>query len=247
MKTYFILLLILSAGFFSCTKNSDQATPSQSGVGGSLARFTISGNYLYTVEDKSLTTYDISDPEKPVQKNRQEVAFRVETIFPYGDNLFIGGQTGMYIYNIKNPASPKKAGRVEHLRSCDPVVANDSIAFVTLRGGTPCSNGTNALYVYDTRNPLNLKEIYMERMDHPEGLGLKDSTLFVCDRSRIIVMNVKDPRQPQRIDSLSNHGEIYHDVIPYQNMLICMVKSGILLYDISDINHIGLLAQMKYQ
>ncbi len=247
MKKYLILLAAVVT-LFSCTKNNESLpAASDSGTGGSLARFTIVGNYLYTMSDETLTTYDISNPAKPVLKNSQQVGFNVETIFPYGNKLFMGGQAGFYIYDLNHPASPEKLGMVQHLRSCDPVVANDSIAFVSLRAGTRCSiTTTNALYVYDIRQPLAPKEIYVDSMNHPEGLGLKDSTLFVCDSTNIIVMNVKDPYHPVRIDTLSDHGEVYHDVIPYQHLLICMVKSGILLYDISDPHAIGLLGQMKY-
>lgn len=245
MKRLLILLFILATGLFSCTKSTDSATPG-SGVGGSLARFTIAGNYLYTVDNQTLTTYDISDPKNPVQKNKQTVARNTETIFPFGKTLFIGGQTGMYIFDISHPATPKRLGTAEHFQSCDPVVANDSIAFVSLRSGTRCSNAQNALYVYNIKDLLHPAELTMERMDHPEGLGIKDSTLFVCDSSRIIVMNVKHPAHPVRIDSLSHQQEIYHDVIPYNDLLICMVNTGILLYNISDVNHIALLAKMDY-
>lgn len=245
MKKYFFPALLLMAGLFSCNKNTDSATPG-TGVSGSLARFTISGNYLYTVDDRVLTTYDISDPKKPVEKSKKVVALNVETIFPYGKNLFIGGQTGMYIYDISHPANPKQLGRAEHLQSCDPVVANDSVAFVSLRSGTRCSNAKNALYLYNTKNMLSPSEIAMEPMDHPEGLGIKDSILFVCDSMRIVVFNVKDPTHPVRIDSLSNNEKIYHDVIPYGNLLICMVSGGILLYDITNTQQIGLVAKMDY-
>lgn len=245
MKKLLILLTILSAGLFSCTKNNESATPGN-GVGGSLARFTIAGDYLYTVDNLTLTTYDISDPKHPVEKNHQEVAWNVETIFPYGKKLFIGGQTGMYIYDISQPATPKRLGMAEHLESCDPVVANDSVAFVSLRSGTRCSNAENALYLYSTKDMLHPAELAMEPMDHPEGLGISDSTLFVCDSARIVVFNVKNPAQPVRTDSLSDNGEIYHDVIPYDNLLICMVTGGILLYDITDVQHIALVAKMDY-
>ena len=39
--------------------------PGQEGRGGSMARFAISGNNLYTVDQGSLTHFDISDANNP--------------------------------------------------------------------------------------------------------------------------------------------------------------------------------------
>src|SRR5687767_14036838 len=122
-----ITVLVLAA----CNKDSAMGggATSSTGKGGSLARFTIAGNYLYLADWSSLKLFDISIPQQPVQKPTVNVGFGIETIFPYKDKLFIGAMQGMYIYSIANPATPVKQASVQHLRSCDPVVANDSIAY----------------------------------------------------------------------------------------------------------------------
>src|SRR5690349_3085327 len=113
-------------------------TPGQDGKGGSMARFAISGNNLYTVDQGGLTHYEISDANSPKRGNRVSLNFFVETIFPYQDKLFIGTQQGMHIMGIQNPASPNLIATVTHIVSCDPVVADSRYAYVTLRNGTNC-------------------------------------------------------------------------------------------------------------
>ena len=44
----------------------------------------------------------------------------------------------MYVFNIDEPEKPYQEARVSHFYSCDPVVADDNYAFVTLRDGVSC-------------------------------------------------------------------------------------------------------------
>lgn len=232
---YFLSAIIILF-LFSCTKESaDSASlnsaSSDVGKGGSLARFTIVGNYLYAVDNYFLYTYNITNPANPIKTNSVNVSFDVETIYPYKNRLFIGSATGLYIYSIENPGIPSKMGEARHLRSCDPVVANDSIAYVTLKG-TRCGPAEDGLYIYDIKNlfqPLLKTTI---KVPTPEGLGLQDSVLYVCCNSNgLKIFNINNPYLPVERKVLKDAN--YKDVIPYGNLLICYVTTGILLYDIS--------------
>ena len=135
MKSFLLILAV--ALCFSCTKESGSGADvtNSSGTGGSLAKFTIVGNNLYLVDDISLKVFNIANPASAVLRNTVNLRFGVETIYPYKDKLFIGAMDGMYIYSIADPDVPVLLGEARHTRSCDPVVANDSIAFVTLKIG----------------------------------------------------------------------------------------------------------------
>lgn len=230
-----IILLILFCA--SCAKDgsvgANSYASSGTGVGGSLARFTIVGNYLYVADRSTLKTFDISNPSQSVQKNIEEVGFGIETIFPYKDKLFIGAQNGMYLYSIANAAKPTLIGTVLHLRSCDPVVANDTHAFVTLRGSGRCGNATDGLYVYELNNLLIPKQVSLTEIPSPQGLGLRDSILYVCQMSNgLSIYNVQQPSKPILRKKLSTYN--FQDVINYGDLLICYVSSGLVIYDVSD-------------
>jgi hypothetical protein len=49
-----------------------------------------------------LNVFSLIDSEKPV-KLEIFIGFDIETLFSYGDNLFIGSRNGMFIYSISNP------------------------------------------------------------------------------------------------------------------------------------------------
>ncbi len=98
-----------------------------------MARFTISGDWLYTVDDNYLNVVSIANPGSPAaSEERHRIGGNIETIFTMDTLLFIGSQSGMYIYNIKRPEFPRHVSTTLHFRSCDPVVAVDTLPFVTL-------------------------------------------------------------------------------------------------------------------
>ncbi len=234
MRIVFTLsIAVIAFVFCSCEKSSDMAATPQTGKGGSLAKFTIVGNYIYAVSSHFLYTVDISDPANPVNVGKSKINFEMETIYPYKNRLFIGSRTGLYIYSIDTAASPRLMGEARHARSCDPVVANDSVSYSTLKGGSRCGPATSGLYVHDVKDlsqPALKKTI---PINEPLGLGLADSALYVCCASEgLKVFSLNNAYEPKEVKTIS--GADFIDVIPYGDLLICWQKDGISLYDISN-------------
>lgn len=205
------------------------------GKGGSMARFAINGDWLYTVNDSQLTVVSLANPEKPVEGERLSLGTGIETIFPMDTLLFIGSQAGMHIYNIKNPEFPKHVSTTLHFRSCDPVVAADTLAFVTLNSslGTWCGQRGNVLQVYDVKNmyaPVLLKEV---AMNSPRGLAvdLGQKMVFVCDNG-IKACDISNPRNPEVIYSALSLAEVgridaYDCIVAGPGRLIVIGAAGL--------------------
>jgi hypothetical protein len=239
MRSFYIYLLVISASLaMGCSKNdtAGSSPSSGTGTGGSLARFTVVGNHLYLANYSTLEIYDIADPAATFKTTSVNVGLRIETIFPYKDKLFLGSSDGMFIYSLANPANPVKLGSARHVRSCDPVVANDSVSYVTLRGGTACGPAQDGLYIYDIANITAPVQKALLPFSSPNGLGLKDTVVFVCRGANgLSAVNVKNSVAPKLMYTKTDAN--YTDVIPYGNMLICYVSTGLLFWDISDINN----------
>ncbi len=213
-----------------------------SGTGGSMARFTISGDYLYAVDWSTLLTFNISVPD-PVMYDKQGVGWMIETIFPYKNNLFIGSGNSMYIYDIGNPASPRLLSRFQHATACDPVVVENDYAYVTLRDGEVCPNvqGTNQLEVIHVKDLLNPKRIGIYEMIHPHGLGIDNGDLFISEGDYgLKILDATDPFNIKQIRHIKNIRT--YDVIPNNGVLIVTGGSGIIQYDYSDINNLKKLS-----
>lgn len=230
--------LILLCGGLSCEKDSGgnfSAAAISAGQGGSLARFTIVGNYLYTVDKQNLKVFLISDAANPVLKNTVAVGFDIETIYPFKDKLFLGSATAVYIFSIDNPEQPAKLSTAispSILRRCDPVVAKDSVAYATLRTSGPCGGVQSILAVYDVKDITNPKEVNQVLLSEPYGLGYTGNALYVCTSNSLVVFDITNQYQPNIVKQIT--GNAFVDVIPYGNTLICWVRDGIILYDISN-------------
>lgn len=231
-----ILVVVLAAG---CAKQSQNASTSgvqgdsgsSTGQGGSLARFTIAQNHLYIVDDLKLHTYSLANSTTPQLTSTVILGEDIETIYSYKDKLFIGSQNAMYIYSISDASTPKKLGQAEHVRACDPVVADDTVAYVTVRSGNNCGGTLNALYVYDVKQVLNPKEMSIIDMNSPWGLGMSGDNLYICQGGNgLAVYDISNRYNPELQTTYAD--DTYYDVIPYDNLLICMVQGGTLLYEI---------------
>ena len=194
---------------------------------------------MYTVNDTTLKTIDISDPAYPkvLPFKDQNLGFDIETIFSYDSKLFIGSRTGMYIYDITHPEFPQYLSMTEHLNSCDPVVAAGGYAYLTLnRENRICQRGEDLLLVYDISDPRDPAEIYSDRSIYsPRGLGVDEAAarLFVCCRGGMKIYDISDPRQPVWIDDLSGIDDIIepYDVIPNRGTLIVTAQEGLYQFD----------------
>jgi hypothetical protein len=213
------------------------------GIGGSLARFTILNQYMYAVDEYSLKVFDLSIPELPDLANEVHLGWGIETIFPYGDKLFIGSNNAMFIYDASTPANPQMLSTFWHANACDPVYVSEDVAYVTLRDGTPCRNGVNQLEVLDVSDLENPRLIKAYPMHHPIGLSVYKKSLFLCEDD--MGLKVFDVRDLMNIDqNLLSHetGFTTYDIITFNDLGIVIGKDGLVQYDISDPSDLKVLS-----
>lgn len=222
------------------------AAPGKSGIGGSMARFTLLNNYLYTVTDRELYTFDISTAQDPrfVKKSLIDNQMVIETIYPFKNKLFIGSTQGMFIYDVSTPGSPVKQAQFTHARSCDPVIADDNTAYVTLRSGTFCGGNINQLEVIDITDIFNPGLIKTYSMTNPNGLGKEGNVLFICDgKAGVKVYNTADPADLKLIKEIS--GMETYDVIAWNKKALVVAKDGLYQFDYTNVNNIRLLSKIS--
>jgi hypothetical protein len=210
-----------------------------------MARFTLLNNHLYTVSVSELFAFNISDPRDPKFVNKSVFNGQViETIFPFKNKLFIGSTTGMFIYDVSTPGSPVKQGQFNHARNCDPVVADDTKAYVTLRSGTTCGGITNSLEIIDVTNINSPWLIKQYPMTNPFGLGKDGNALFICDgKDGVKVYDASDANNLKMIKKID--GMETYDVIASNNRALVVAKEGLFQFDYSNINNIRLLSKIS--
>lgn len=232
--------------FWGCAENSSKSEMSpQSGLGGSMARFAITGNTLYLVSKETLEVYDITDGANPVKATSKNMGMGIETIFPYQNHLFIGANDGMYIYNNQSPQNPALLSKYTHIQSCDPVVVQEKYAYVTLRGGIACRNwfSQSSLDIIDVSNPSNPVIVRSQPMLSPYGLGVSGNRLFVCEGDNgFKILDISDPTLA--IEKFHLKDLTSYDVIVRNNRLIVTGNKGLYQYQYDDQDQVELLSKI---
>jgi len=261
-------ILIIAFGFFicilmGCNENSSDiagaASATNTGIAGSYARFMIVDNSLYIVDDEKIKTYSLTTPATPSLVNEQVIGERIESIFHLDGKLFIGSGSGLYIYTIdpNNNGIPNHTSTFSYdifpVYPCDPVVADENYAYVTLNtqlrssacGGT-VELQVNQLNIFDISNISSPQLIAEYQMEHPKGVGIDGNTLFLCDDyAGLKVLDVSDPLNVQTIAHFDNITT--YDVIPLDGLLLVVGPDNIYQFDYSDLNNIQLISSIPIE
>jgi hypothetical protein len=223
MRKYilFSALSLVFVFWWACSKDAGVSPTSSNDTGksGSLARFAIVGNFMYTVSDWDMKIYDVSTPTQPQFIATTQIGWNVETIFAYGKNLFLGSRNGVY----------------QHFNTCDPVVAEGQFAYSTIRSGVDCrvKDTINELQILDVSNINSPKLVSKFKMTFPIGLGVDGNYLFVCDKEGLRILDITDKKSPQQIHYLKNIDAV--DVIVLDKHLLIVGKEKLTQISYKDI------------
>ncbi len=225
-------------------QNASSANAGSNGVSGSLSRFAVLNNFLYTVSTSQLSSFDISSQFNPAFKSNFTVDWHVETIYPFKGKLFVGTNNGMYMYDAQaSPANPTPLGQFTHVRGCDPVVADDNYAYITINDSSACLGFNNELQIVNVQDLSNSFLVKSYQLTHPIGLSKDGDNLFICDGTDgLKVYNAADVNNLQLLKQLKD-SEVF-DVIAENGLAIVVAKDGIYQYDYSDLSNIHLISKL---
>jgi len=229
-----LIVIIFAIVISSCSKDGSTSSGDDTGKNGSIARFAIKGDYMYTIDVNYVRIFSLVGHQEPQLVQSVKVAYGLETIFIYGDNIYLGAIDGVYILNINDPSHPHQTQKIEHHISCDPVVVQGNFAYSTQRvNATGCGTiwHMSALAVYDVSDPNNpalSKEI---SMNSPFGLAVEGNWLFVCDGG-ILVYDVTDPANP--VEAAFTVCPEARDIITMYPYMVVSTKTEFKIFNYAD-------------
>ncbi|KAA6441360.1 hypothetical protein FEM33_02285 [Dyadobacter flavalbus] len=233
------------AFFRGKSASSSSNSGGTSGKAGSMSRFALHDNFLYTVSQSSLHLFNISKPSSPSDFSTINLGWNIETIFPYKNKLFIGSSTGMFIYDNSNPSAPQQLSVFQHGNACDPVVVHDDIAYVTLRTGTACAGTQNQMDLVDVSDASSPQLIRSYQMQNPHGLSIDFPILYLCEGEfGLKIFNAEDKMDIE--SKLLAHFKDMdaYDVISLGKTVLVIGKDGFYQYDASDVKNLRLLSKI---
>ena len=223
--------------------NNGSNGSSSTGVNGSMSRFSIYNDHLYSVINNYLNIFNLTGTVPAKESADFYIGRNVETIFSYKENMFMGTPTGMLIYSVKDPVKPVFQSSLTHVYGCDPVVVENDMAYVTVHSGNLCGQSSNELFVVDVSDIKNPKQLVSYTMTNPKGLGIDNGRLFLCDDG-LKIYNVSDPQMLMSNRLAHYTGMDGFDVIPQNNILMMIANDGLYQYDYSDINNIKQISKI---
>jgi hypothetical protein len=244
MKPLILSFLLSAVLLMGCEKSSDSAASANAGANGSLTRFITYNNFLYIVDQTNLKSYDISNGFAPVLKKTTNVGFNIETIFEYQGKLFIGSNDAIFIYGLSNPEVPALISQFNYfIPGRDPVVAIDSVAYSTTRNLNGSGGNLNIVNIKSLNSPMSMGGLFMTS---PYGLAVTGNALYVCNGANgLSVFDRSNAYSPVLSQQFTAAGETFYDLIVKGNLLVCYIKGGIVMLNISNPMQPVLVATIK--
>jgi hypothetical protein len=132
-----------------------------------------------------------------------------------------------------------------HANACDPVIAEENYAFVTLRNGTPCTRASNQLDIVNITNVSAPSLVKSYPLTNPHGLSKDGDNLFICDGKD--GLRVYDASSVTDLKLISHIKEFEtYDVIARNKLALVVAKDGLRQYDYSDIKNIRLISTLGW-
>lgn len=211
-----------------------------SGQGGSLGRFAVADQYLYVIDGQELRQFNLALPDDPTAHNQLPITITPETLFPMGDSLLlVGGTQGMAAYSLGADGRIRLEGTYNHVTSCDPVVANNTHAYVTLRSRNQgfCTGFVNELQALDISNLSQIHQVGSLSLDFPLGLSLNpnENQVLVCAEDGLVAVDITDPTQMTREQTYSEVDGRDLIVLP-NDLVLVLTPSGLEQYRLQNGN-----------
>lgn len=205
-----LALIVVSACSEGTSENSGVVSAPgqvQTGIAGSTARMVIDDNYLYAISGNTIQLFDISEPATPLPWNQVVIDWDIQTLFAYENYLLVGAADGIHILDNTDRASPQYVGDFQHAVTRDPVVAQNNVAYATLRrDDSQAGNGiVNQLNVIDINDVTNPVLVQTQELEGPSGLAVKNDRLYVCDGTAgLKIFDITDRLSPNVNQILAN-------------------------------------------
>lgn len=240
----------LSSNSTNSLSSGSQISASESGISnaaGSLSRFMIYNNYLYTIANSwTVTPFDIASPMNPVKLEDVYGFWNIETLRIMKDVLMVGATNGVFFYSLDNPAAPVYVSQFTHVEGCDPVVSDGKYAYSTIRSGNGCGAIQDQLNVIDITDLTNPLLVHTEIMQSPYGLDVDPTNklLFVCEGSNgLKIFDNTNPVSPVYKGKIEVNAT---DVIALGNELLVIGSQGFYQFSYNasgDINELSIISK----
>ncbi len=187
----------------------------------------VKDSYLFTTSiysGDSLHVFNVADPSNPVRVGACKDSGDMMCVS--GNNCYLGGQYGLFILDVSNPATPHRVGSI-----------GSDVISVAVRD-TLCFFGTTefALRVYNVRNPAAPVSVGSLSGIEASDIFLPSTCDTVLYTPKLHVINIANPRSPRQVGFVNCPGWDYGvTAVPsLNNALVADYFDGLVVVDIGN-------------
>lgn len=184
-----------------------------------------------------LDVFDVTDADRPVLTRSVKLFNFARELVLRGSQLYVPNEFGLEVFDLTNPAEPVLAGRITfpdiaEAGGATSVAVAGSHAFV--------SAGRSGVKVVDISNPANMQIVGAFTLGQGEGatifqLAHRDGYLYATAGPGLMVLDVRDPRQPVLIASVGLSGVFTGDIlVDGPHAYVANGSAGVAVIDIRD-------------
>lgn len=262
-----ILLLVLSSTVFAQEETAvntvvipfenERVPTGGAGIGGSMD-VVREGEYLYTLQERSLAILSLKDPLRPKLVGKLEDVGNLRQIAVRGKTAFITArEDGLFVVDVSDPTRPKLIARYDTIEFATGIDIEDNFAFIACRWF--------GVEIIDVSDPSNPKHVSIMRVGEAQSCEVSDGFLYAgaWEERRVAICDVRNPAAPKQVATIKldgrgdgvcvRNGILYAAFGHHQPGAELYVEdprygagNGMDIYDVSDPAHPKHLSRVKF-
>ncbi len=199
----------------------------------------VSGRYAYVLDSKSLTVFDVSNPNLPTKiASTTNDLNTPESIVVSGRYAYVADNAnGLVIFDISNPASPSLASSTtDGLTTPHSIYVSGRYAYVAN------SSGNRNLVVFDISNPyapmkVGLTPVFGTMFSGPLSLTVSGRYAYVTDAKGLVIVDLANTIASPSLASSTTAGlgslpeSVY---VSGRYAYVADFNNGLIIFDISN-------------
>jgi hypothetical protein len=210
---------------------------------------TIGEAYVYVatrvLSDSRIAVYDARNPDQPVPASSLRLNFPQELV-PSGSFLYVPDEFGLQVVDIVNPATPTLRGTIKLQPDSPLTTGANSVAVWGAHAFVSARTGVKVIAVGDPANMSIVGSWYGDSVSQVAyGDGYLIAATQAAGESKLGVLDVADPRQPQLVGSTALPGRSVGDVLlDGPHAYVANGAAGVVVVDIRNRNQPLVVAQI---
>lgn len=237
-------MIFLSACFSPCEDNFVE-------FGARFKSIFTYQNYIYEVDARSVTTYDSSQPDNPVEVQRTVLASEVQNASLSDQFFAFTFSNELHIFQIGTNGIPTTksitslAAFEKEIDACDQLLVWDGFLYVSPqtaeRANICIGSQDSTVRVYDMADPLRPMLAESKILSEPGDIMIDEALLFVADGLQGI--KVYDRTDPRNLNFIADIREqIVVSLKATGGVLTVLGRDDLRTYDYSDPSNISLIS-----